>query len=245
MDLIKKIQNYNMDELKKIAEKMELPVKKSKKQMVEEIMKAMKEYTDYKKEKIDRYTKISQLGDSGKEGTTHLVYDNKGEKELAMKCFRKAKSSRTLKKEYAFLRKAGKAGISPRAIDYDTVSKYIVMEKMDSHLYHELKKTKKLKKKHQLRILEIFSKLDELKIFHNDANLLNYMLKDGTVYLIDFGFAREINDRLIKGTKTEKPNTYLMTIGLIKKLKELNLEKESYKYLLKALPKEYIESYNL
>lgn len=241
-----------MNELKDLATKLLLRHRKSKKQMIADINSALKEYESYKKEKIDAYKKISRLGESGKEGTTYLVTNNN--LEYAMKCFRKTKSSKTLKKEFSFLKLAGKANISPKAIDYDTVSKYIVMEKMDSHLYLEIQKKRKLTKAHQLRILEIFSCLDKLKIFHNDANLMNYMLKNNVVYMIDFGFAKDITPKLIKKVGTEYPNSHLMTVGLIKKLQALKLTRngvseyldlKSYKYLVKSLPKEYREKYSI
>lgn len=243
---------FSMKDLKDLATKLLLRHRKSKKQMILDINSALKEYEEYKKEKVDRYKKISQLGDPGKEGTTFLV--THGNVEYAMKCFRKTKSSKTLKKEFTFLKQAGKLNISPKAIDYDTVSKYIVMEKMDSHLYSEIQKKGKLKKAHQLRILEIFSALDKLKIFHNDANLMNYMLKDGVVYMIDFGFAKEVTPKLTKKLGTDQPNSHLMTVGLIKKLQELKitrngepvlLEPNSYRYLVKSLPKDFREKYGI
>jgi len=245
MKLQKVLQNYNLSELKNFASRLDIRPRKSKSEMISDISKTLSEYEEYKKEKLDRYVKISQLGESGKEGTTQLVIDKKNNREYAMKCFRKAKSSRTLKREYSFLRKAGKSGVSPRAVDYDTVSKYIVMEKMDTHLYHEILKTKKLSKKHQVRILKIFSTLDQLKIFHNDANLMNYMIKDGVVYLIDYGFAREITPKVEKELGTKNPNSTLMTVGLIKKLKELGVEASSYSILLESLPEKYRKEYGL
>jgi serine/threonine protein kinase len=228
-----------------MAEKMDLPPRRSKREMIADISTAFQEYEEYKRDKLDRYTKRRQLGHRGKEGTTYLVTDHK-DREYAMKTFRKGKSSTTLKKEYALQRKASKLGISPRVFDYDTVSKYIVMEKMDGHLHDEITKQKGVLYKYQQeRILEIFDKLDEAGVFHNDANICNYMLKGKTIYIIDFGFAKEINGKLIKNLGTSRPNGRLMLLGLVLKLKEKNLPSKSYKYLIRKLPQEDIERFNL
>jgi Kae1-associated kinase Bud32 len=238
------LEKYTLTELKQMAVKMELPVKRSKNEMIESISEAFKEYEDYKKEKIDKYTRYEQLGDKGKEGVTYLVKDRHG-KEYAMKTFRRDKSSQTLKNEFNLQKKASKAGITPRVHDFDTTSKYIVMDRMDSHLYDHIKKKGYLCKKYQERILFIFSKLDETGVFHGDANILNYMIKDNQVYIIDFGFSKEITPQLLKKLGTERPNYHLMTIGLILKLKELGMTDTSYKYLQKALPQEYLTKYKL
>jgi Kae1-associated kinase Bud32 len=238
------LEKYTLTELKQMAVKMELPMKRSKKEMIEIISKAFKEYEDYKKDKIDKYTRYEQLGDKGKEGVTYLVKDRHG-KEYAMKTFRRDKSSQTLKNEFNLQKKASKGGITPRVHDFDTTSKYIVMDRMDSHLYEYIKKKGYLCKKYQERILFIFNKLDEAGVFHGDANILNYMIKDNQVYIIDFGFSKEITPQLLKKLGTERPNYHLMTIGLILKLKELGLTDMSYKYLQKALPQEYVTKYKL
>lgn len=238
------LEKYSLPELKQMAVKMELPMRRSKNEMIREITSAFKEYEDYKKEKIDKYTKYEQLGDKGKEGVTYLVKDKHG-KEYAMKTFRKDKSSQTLKTEYSLQKKASKFCITPHVYDYDTVSKYIVMEKMDKHLYDEIKKKGSLSKKYQERILFIFEKLDKAGVFHGDANILNYMIKEGEVYIIDFGFSKEITPQLLKKLGTDKPNSHLMTVGLILKLKEIGMSENSYRYLQKALPVEYLRKYNL
>ena len=151
-----------------------------------------------------------------------------------MKTFRKHKSPITLKQEVKLQKIAGKAGISPQVIDKDLVSKYIVMTKMDYHLIDVMKKQKGiLKQIQQKQILEIFKKLDEIGIFHADANILNYMIKDGKIYIIDFGMSKIIDDGLIKKLGTSTPNLNIMTLGLVLKLKELGCPSESYKTLKK------------
>ena len=229
------LEKYKLPELKKLAEKMGIVPKRSRQEMIDNISAAFQEYEKYKKDKIDKYIKCKQLGQKGKEGITFLVTDKHG-KEMAMKTFRKTKSSVTLKREYTLQKKAAKAGISPKVYDYDTVSKYIVMEKMEGHLHDLILKQKGvLHKAQQHRIIEIFETLDNIGIFHNDANICNYMLKNGQIYIIDFGFAKEITPRLIKQIGTNKPNIKLMTIGFILKLKEMNVPEKSYSTLKKYI----------
>jgi tRNA A-37 threonylcarbamoyl transferase component Bud32 len=226
------LEKYTLPELKDIANKMGLRSRRSKKSMIIDISEAFSEYENYYNDKVSKYTKIRQLGNKGKEGITYLVED-KYKKQYAMKTFRKTKSSNTLKKEYKLQKKASKVGISPCVYEYDTVSKYIVMDKMDGHLLDAMKKQRgSLHKYQQKRILEIFRKLDSIGIFHGDANLANYMLKGKQIYLIDYGFAKIIDDRLVRSLNTETPNSDLMLLGFVLKLKEFNCPPESYKYLL-------------
>ena len=228
-----------------MAVKMDLPARRSKTEMIEDISTAFSEYEEYKKEKVDKYTRHKQLGEKGKEGITYLVTDHH-DKEYAMKTFRKGKSSSRLHKEYSLQKKASKVGVAPRVYEYDTIGKWILMEKMDKHLYDQLEEKKGvLHKKQQLRLLEIFKKLDDAGVFHNDANICNYMIKEEEIYLIDYGFAKEITPKLKKKLGTDRPNGRLMLIGLVLKLKEMNLPEKSYKYLLREVSKEDKSKFNL
>ena len=231
------LNHYSYNELKTMARDMGIKNRRSKKLLVADMGVAIQEYEEYKKHTVDKWTKIGQLGNTGKEGTTYLVRSAKN-KEYAMKTFKSNKSSNTLRREAELQQIAGKTGVSPKVIEYDTVSKYIVMEKMDQHLFHLLKKQKgRLYKYQQLRIISIFKKLDEIRIFHGDANILNYMVKDKIIYIIDYGFARHIDKTLIKKLGTNQPNMTIMLLGFILKLKEFGIPEDSYKYLLKYLKK--------
>ena len=132
------LTSYTYSELKEMAKEMGLRMRRSKTELIRDITKGFKEYESYKKEKIDRYERLGQLGEKGKEGTTYLVESNG--KQYAMKTFRKQKSSATLRKESELQNMAAEVGASPKVVDIDTVSKYIVMEKLDRHLYDTLKK---------------------------------------------------------------------------------------------------------
>jgi tRNA A-37 threonylcarbamoyl transferase component Bud32 len=188
--------HYTFNELKKMGEKMGLNMRRSRESMIKELTKGFQKYEEYKKNKFDKYKKVSKLGE-GKEGKTYFVIDKKN-KEYAMKTFKKTKSSDTLRTEYNLQKKASSVGVAPLVYDYDTIGKRILMEKMDEHLLDRIKEKKACVKSQQLRILDIFKKLDEVSVFHNDANLSNYMLKGDTIYLIDYGFAKEITPKLKK-----------------------------------------------
>ena len=95
------LQKLKFDELKKIALGMDIKIPKTKAELVTIMFDCFREYENYKKEKIDKYTKIKQLGNKGKEGITYLVKTN-DELKYAMKTFKKNKSSDKLRKEARF-----------------------------------------------------------------------------------------------------------------------------------------------
>lgn len=239
------LEQSSFGELKKMAKEMCLPSRRSKTEYISDIQKAFDEYEKYRTDKVDKYIRIRQLGNKGKEGTTYLVRD-KNDREFAMKTFRKTKSSTMLKMEYALQKKTAKAGIAPRVVEYDSVSKYIVMERMEVHLFDLMKKQKgNLLRGQQKQIIDIFQKLDEVGVFHADSNILNYMLKGKKIYIIDFGFAEEITLKLCKKLGTNSPNMRMMTLGLILKLKELKCPPSAWKYLKQYISVEEIKKFQI
>lgn len=228
------LDNYTYNKLKEMSEEMGLPIKRSKNDLIKQISKAFVEYEKYKKHKIDKYDRKHQLGERGKEGTTFLV-TTKNDTEYAMKTFKKHKSSATLHREAELQKLAADMGVSPNVIDIDTVSKYIVMEKLDGHLIDLIKSQGYLTKDQQKQIISIYKKLDKAGVFHGDANLLNYMYKNKKIYIIDFGMAKEITNVLIRKLGTDTPNLDIMTLGLALKLRELKYPSSSYDYIITQL----------
>tara|TARA_B110000261_G_scaffold146294_1_gene170364 strand:+ start:6097 stop:6789 length:693 start_codon:yes stop_codon:yes gene_type:complete len=224
-----------------MAYEMELPIKRSKIELLLDIKNAFKEYEIYKKNKIDKYKKIERLGEKSKESTTFLVV-NKKKYEYAMKTFRKNKSSIKLKKEVEFQKKCFDVGISPKIIDTDTVSKFIVMEKLEKHLYDVIKEQNNvLTIDQQMQLINIYKKLDMLKIYHGDVNLNNFMLnKKNKIFIIDFGESREITRNLCTRIGTATPNLHIMSLGLVLNLKKMGCSKSSYKYLVKCFPEKHL-----
>ena len=193
----------------------------------------------------NKYIKKEQLGDKGKEARTFLVID-KFDCEYAMKIFRKNKASNKIVEEVTLQRKCSDAGISPKVVDYDTEKKFIVMEKMDGHLIDHMKMTKGILSENlQNQLISIYKKLDKLKIFHGDANILNYMMKDGKIFIIDFGFSKEITPAFLKKLNTSAANYDLMLLGFILKLKDMKTPKSSYAYLKNHLTPAKIAKFNI
>jgi len=228
----KYLHNLSYTDLKKIAEGMEIEIDKRKDGLINNILVCFRKYEEYRKEKIDKYKKIKQIGNEGKEGVTYLVKTSEG-KQYAMKTFRKTKSSSKLRLEAELQKKAAELQVSPKVIEIDTVSKYIVMEKLDKHLYDVMKEQEgNLTEDQQKDLIHIFKSLDEAKVFHGDSNILNYMYKKNKLYIIDFGMAKHIDSKLKKKLGTDTPNFSLMNLGFILKLKELECPEKAYTYLL-------------
>ena len=242
------LKNKSFEELKQIGNEIEINEEdyKTKNELINMIIKCFKEYEEYKTNKIDKYEIIKQLGDKGKEGITYLVKDKKTGLEYAMKTFNKRKSTENIKKESELQKKSSGKDISPKVIDVDTVSNYIVMEKMDEHLFDLMKKQKgDLTESQQKQLMDIFIKLDEANVFHGDSNILNYMLKNNKIYIIDFGMSKLIDEKFKKKLKEERPNFTLMNLGLIIKLKELKCPETAYSYLISFVSEENKIKYGL
>lgn len=190
-----------------------------------------------------KYVQKQQLGEKGKDGRTFLVVDKFG-CEYAMKTFRSNKSSKKIMDEVSLQRRCSDLGISPKIIDFDLNFKYIVMEKMDTHLVDYMKTTGGCLSPHiQNRIIDIFKKLDKAKVFHADPNILNYMIKNNRVYIIDFGMSKEFTPCLLK--KSKSPNYELMLLGFILKLKSLNAPLMSYSILKGHLSSQNRQKYGI
>ena len=195
--------------------------------------------------KINKYTKCEQLGNTGKEGVTYLVKNENGD-EYAMKTFKKTKSSARLQNEANLQIKSSEYEISPKIIEVNVEEKYIVMEKLDRHLFDVMKKQNgNLTKLQQQQIIKIYKNLDKAGVFHGDSNILNYMYKERKLFMIDFGMSKYIDDNLIKKVGTRNPNLDLMTLGFILKLKELKCPETSYSHLLTYVSELDKEKYKL
>ncbi len=99
------------------------------------------------------------------------------------------------------------------------------MEKLDYTLFDILKENRgKLHEDYQQMIINIIYVLDRIGIFHGDPNLGNFMIKKGKkdkMYIIDFGFSKEITPRLMAKYGTKTPNQKFMLVGLLLKIKEI------------------------
>jgi len=167
----------------------------------------------------DGYTFVRKLGMTGRDGNVSCVkYKNR--KQYAKKQFRKNRSPKAIKLEAMLQQKAAKCGLSPMVKEFNLNSKYIIMDVVGGEsMYIRMKKKKgKLSVKHQKELLNIFSKLDILGIFHKDPNPLNFLFdNDNKLFIIDFGFAEKINT----AQHGDAPNMDQMTLGLLIKFKTL------------------------
>ena len=135
---------------------MGLSIPQNNNELIDNILVCFKQYEDYKKEKLDKYKKIERIGNKGKEGETYLVKTNGG-RYFAMKTFKKTKSSERLRQEAELQEMASNFGIAPKVIEIDTLSKYIVMERMDKHLVDTMKEQNgDLTEEQQKQIIHIF-----------------------------------------------------------------------------------------
>ena len=163
-----------------------------------------------------------------------------------MKTFKKTKSSTKLRLEADLQRKASAFKIAPNVIEVDTVFKYIVMDRLDTHLIDVMTKQEgDLTERQQKQIISIYKTLDEAEVFHGDSNILNYMFKKNKLFIIDFGMSKHIDSKLKKKLETDTPNLTLMTLGFILKLKELKCPESSYSYLIKFVSDENKNKYGL
>lgn len=240
------LKEKSYDELKNIGETLNIVKYKSKKDLIELIIKCFREYEEYKDTKDKKYDIKGKLGTSGKEGITYLVIDKETGNEYAMKTFNKRKSADNINKEFELQKMASVKNICPSALEVDLVSNYIIMEKMDEHLFDVMKRQSgNLTIKQQKQIMDIFIKLDEANVFHGDSNILNYMLKDNEIKIIDFGMSKLIDKKLKKKLNEDTPNFTLMNLGFILKLKELKCPETAYSYLLMFVSDGNKEKYGL
>jgi len=226
-----KLQKISDKPLQKLPEQKQTPQKSPEKKQTPQKLNKL--------ESKGRYNLITQLGSKGKEGTTFHVKNKRGD-EFAMKTFAKSKSSNTLQKEAYYQSQAAKHGIAPKIKEINETEKFIVMDKLDRNLFDIIKKNNgEIPEHFQKEIINVISKMDQTGVFHGDPNPANFMIKGNNMYMIDYGFARDIDDKLIRKYKTETPNQKFMILGLILKLKEIyrdhnpNIE---YKVLSKMLP---------
>lgn len=242
------LQNLTYIQLKQLANLMNLTPKRSKMELIFDIIPCYEKWEEYRVNKIDHWTYIQQLGEKGKEGTTFLVKTDKFPSTgpyYAMKTFSKKKSSQKLILEATLQQKAADVGVAPQVIDIDPISKTITMQCMDKHLLDMLMKTRQLSTNQQRQIISIYKKLDKIGVFHGDVNLMNYMYQGGQLYMIDFGMSKAINETLIKKLGTKTPNLTIMTLGLIIKLKNMKFTKNSWEYLKQFLSSEQKIQFNL
>ena len=169
-------------------------------------------------------------GKKGKEGTTFIATGRSGAR-YAIKMFGVNKAPAMISKEAAFQKRAADYGVSPRVLAVNLSQKYIIMERMREtivdvmkRLYPDPAPSRPLSKAYQQRIIEICERLDEAGVVQNDGNPLNLMVDDaGVLFVIDFGFAKEINRKVLKKRGSE-PNINLTLWHFQSQLKHYRIQ---------------------
>ncbi len=150
-----------------------------------------KEVLDYTKWQIK-----SSIGKPGKDGSAYIIVNKKNpEKEYVIKMFRAKKSFNKVRNEVRFQTIASLYGISPKIYEYGAKpNPYIIMDKMNQGTILDVIDNQGgiLSEEQQKQIIDIYRILDKIKIYHNDYNLLNFMINDDKVYIIDFGFSKKL-----------------------------------------------------
>jgi predicted Ser/Thr protein kinase len=190
------------------------------------------------------WKKLEQLGTKGKDGRTYLVRNEKGQ-IAAMKTFRRNKSLCKLRQEYDLQLLAHQAGVAPRPWYYNARHRYIIMDKLDGHLFHSGSQPYYLSEKNQRNIIILLQRLDRAGVFHNDGNLNNFMYGNGRLYIIDYGLAEIITPELCQKLGTNRPNLTMMSIALVAALRRNNSPQSSYNILINTIPIETQKKYGL
>lgn len=219
------MNNLDKNTMQHLLNIMGEPVSGNKDELKSRIMRKFNVYKRYKNKTLNTFTKIRKIGTKSKEGICYIVEDN-DKSRYVMKEFPKKKSYKSIRKEAEFQSLASSENIAPFVHNIDLVHKYIVMDIMDIHLTEHLENTNgKLSKKHQKEILNIFKTLDNLKIEYLDPNIQNFMMREGKIYLIDYGMCKMIKD-------DSKPNMTLLKTAFVIHLKEAGCHESSYSLLL-------------
>lgn len=222
----------NLNDLKDFARQCEISsTNKNKEQLIKDLKKVFRIVENRR----NKYTEKKSLGYEGKEGNVIEVIDKK-KNTYAMKKFRSGKSGSRLEYEAHLLEIAGNSGISPHLIDYSRSQHWIVMEKMDENLFDILKRNNgKLSTIIQNQMINIFKKLDKIRIFHADPNPLNFMFKNGKMFIIDFGFAKSFDESSVRELNTSIPNMEYMPLGFLLKIKPF-CDPKNFEVLLSYIP---------
>ena len=157
-----------------------------------------------------------QLGSEGKDGYVCEVTNNN--EIAAMKIFKNKKSINKIKKELDFQKQAALKNIAPPILsDWEITenSKCFVMQKMNRTLLSIVKEQNNTLNQSQIdRLIELYTKLTNIKLLHNDPNILKNIMENnnGELFLIDFGFTEKIT---IKNIKVRGPNPNLSLLACL------------------------------
>lgn len=214
------LTSLSLTELRQNAKELGLPVAhRNKTELVDSIRR---HYNDF--HRFLNYTYIRQLGHQGLDGRTFLARHLHTGKECAIKIFKPTKSPSSIRREAVLQQIASDAGISPKVHEVDGEGRFIVMDVMEENLFDVFRRQKgTLTTAQQKEVLTLFETLDQIGIFHQDPNLLNFMYKKKKLYIIDFGMAKKITETLQR-RHGPTPNMSMMPLGFYLKAKSISPE---------------------
>lgn len=160
------------------------------------------------------YTIIYENIAVGKDGAVSVV--KVGDTICILKQFKKTKSAKRIQKEADFQGKACELGVAPQVFHVDLDKKQIFMQGLDKTLLEVAKNRVPacLLKSEMEAIETICRTLDKHEILHNDGNCRNIMVDQGKIYMIDYGFAKKIDSKVL--SKTNEPNIKF-TLAMMKR----------------------------
>ena len=232
-----------VEDLQKICKisniRYEGPIERSDKQHLVKLIRDR-----FKKLDDQTITKIKKLGAEGKDGIVWLIKykatPKSKERQYALKQFKTSKSSGEILREAELQRLSAGAGLSPRIIDVDILSKFIIMEYIEGEtLFDNLKKSNGVMPIADQRIfVKLIDRLDDIGVYHGDPSPLNFMYDvNKNLKVIDFGLGKQTNKRI---------NRTSMLPGFILKMKQIGVDVDNnYTYIKKYIDIKLLQQCNI
>lgn len=179
---------------------------------------------EMKRTDIEKSFTIS--GQKGKEGTTFLAkMDEYPNEKYAVKLFKKTKSADKMEKEARLQQMAADNGVAPAVRGVSKVGKFIVMDALKETIVAKAWREKwtELPSSYKAMLYALCVRLDQAGVLQNDGNPLNLMVDDtGRLYIIDYGFAKDITTK-VKKKRGPQPNITLTLWSFSRELKRYRI----------------------
>ena len=179
----------------------------------------------------------TQLGEDGKDGQTFLAFTPKAFRgqvldlavnvpkgtRVAVKTFKRAKSTNKLYKEACHQQQAAIHGVAPPIYGVHRQDNYIVMQCLPTLAVNEYR-GQPLPEALQYMMCALMNRLDTAKVMQSDMNALNVMLDEGgRPYIIDYGMAKTITPAILK-KRAGHPNVQITLWGLVRGFQKYKIE---------------------
>ena len=172
------------------------------------------------RKQIESTFKDKISGKAGKDGTTFLATTSNGHR-YAIKLFKPTKSTTFIVKEAKLQQMAADNGVAPVVRGVSEVGKFIVMDALKETIVDKANREKwtSLPRDYKAMLYALCVRLDKADVLQNDGNPLNLMVDEtGRLYIIDYGFATEIDNKM-KKKRGAQPNVALTMWDFGRRLK--------------------------